>query len=510
MTQKLTRQQIYDRIKVSSKDSYVLEEMKRLGFWDADQPSVSEDLIKKEAEINKELTELQKIDRRFQNQKALLAEMRKERMKKAKEKREITKQAHKQKRLEKAARWKLLQEQQIIYLGKEVSYGLNNTDSDIPSLEKYNLPIFNDVKDLAEKIGITLSDLRYLLYHRKVSKKSHYHTFSIPKKSGGIRTISAPKGKLKKLQHWVLNNMLEVLPTGEYAHGFITGKSICSNAKPHIGKDIVINIDLQDFFPTITYKRIKGLFSRLGYSEQLATIFALICTEVPCDKVEMDGVEYYVQKSERILPQGSPASPAISNLIAFRLDKKIKGLASKYNFTYTRYADDLTFSSTADGEKHIAGLLFFLEKIIRSEGLTINTDKTTIMRKGRQQRVTGIVVNEKLNIPRNDMRRFRALLHNIETNGWNNQNWRDSSNLQQSVKGYISFVKMVNQERGLQFEEQLNRIIAKHGFTTINTSKKRIEDKSQIQSDKSEQTTIDIESKEENKPSNNNDWWNIL
>lgn len=508
MTLKLTRQQIYDRIKASSKDSYVLEEMKRLGFWDKDQPSLSEDLIKRESEINKELSELQKLDKKFKNQEALIAEMRKERMKKAKEKRLQTKEANKQKRLEKAARWKLLQEKQIIYLGKEVSYGLSNTESNIETLKKYNLPIFENISILAENMGISLSEMRFLLYHRKVSKITHYHKFNIPKKSGGVRIISAPKSKLKKLQYWVLHNILEALPTGEYSHGFVTGRSICTNAQPHVGKDIVVNLDLQNFFPTITFKRIKGLFSRLGYSEQIATILALICTETPCDKVEMDGVAYYVQNGERVLPQGSPASPAISNLIAWRLDKKIQGLAIKYGFTYTRYADDLTFSSSADGEKNIARLLYFLEKIIRSEGLYINPEKTSIMRKGRQQRVTGIVVNEKTNVPRSDLRRFRALLHNIETNGWNDQRWRGGNNLSLSVKGYISFVKMVNSEKGLKFEEQLKRIIDKHGFPEIET--KKTPQIPNVEKVFEEATIQNKDNKNLNTQESDNNWWNIL
>lgn len=503
---KLTRQQIYDRIRAGSKDSYILQEMKNLGFWDAEQPSVSEDLIQKEAQLTKELNELQKIDRRFNNQKALIAEMRKDRMRKAKEKREQTKQAHKQKKLDRAARWKLLQEKQIIYLGQEVSAGLNNTESDNDTLKKYNLPIFNDVNDLAKAMELSLADIRYLLYHRKVSKTSNYHTFTIPKKSGGTRTISAPKSKLKNLQHWVLNNILNLIPIGDDAHGFIARKSICTNAQPHIGKDIVINVDLKNFFPTITYKRVKGLFSKLGYSEQLATIFALICTEIPCDKVEMDGVEYFVQKAERVLPQGSPASPTISNLIAFRLDKKIKGLASKLNFTYTRYADDMTFSASSENEKQIARFLFFLDKIVKSEGLTVNTDKTSIMRKSRQQRVTGIVVNEKLNIPRNDIRRFRALLHNIEQNGWQNQNWRGSDNLSASVKGYISFIKMVNPLKASKFEQQLANIIEKHGFPE---TKNEVYIKKQNSIEELPTTKTETKNKED-KSDKNTPWWNIF
>ena len=507
---KLTRQQIYDRIKKSSKDSYVLEEMKRLGFWQSDKPSLSENLITREAKISKELSELQTLDKKFKNKEALLAEVRKERMKKAKEKREQTKQANKQKQLDKAARWRLMQQQQIIYLGKGVSCGLNNAESDIETLTRYKLPVFEDIAQLAQSMEIDLAEMRYLLYHRNVSRRTHYHSFTIPKKSGGVRVISAPKSKLKHLQYWVLNNILSVLPVGEYAHGFIEGKSICSNALPHVGKDIVINVDLQNFFPTITYKRIKGLFVRLGYSEQLATVFSLICTETPYDKVEMDGVEYYVQKSERVLPQGSPASPAISNLIAYRLDKKVQGLAAKYNFTYTRYADDLTFSSSADGEKNIARLLFFLEKIVRSEGFVLHPDKTSIMRKGRQQRVTGIVVNEKMNIPRADLHRFRALLHNIENNGWGNRQWRGSANahLPMSVKGYISFVKMVNPEKGTLFEEQLKRIIDKHGFPVPEVQKREAAQNPTPQPQPiATQETTPTQDKTD---SSDNNWWNIL
>lgn len=513
MSEKLTRQQIYDRIRTTSKDSYILEEMKRLGFWEPSEvPTLSETLITREMEANKELNDLLAKDRKFRNQEAMLIEMRKERMKKAKEKREQTKQKNKQKRLDKAARWKNMQLQQIIYLGKDVSAGLNNTDTDIASLQKYDLPVFASLTELAESMGTDMAGLRYLLYQRKVSKNTHYHTFEIPKKSGGKRKISAPKTRLKNLQRWVLENILDKMPVEDTTHGFIRERSILTNAYPHLKQDIIINIDLKDFFPSIDFRRVKGLFNKLGYSEQMSVIFALICTQAETETTLMDGVTYYVQKGKRFLPQGSPASPAISNLIAYRLDKKVKGLADKYNFIYTRYADDLSFSTSKENENNIARLLYFLSEIIKSEGLTIHPDKTYIMRNSGQKKVTGIVVNEKPNIERVMLRRFRALLHNLEVNGWRDQKWGKAENLIHSVEGYIHFIKMVNPEKSIKYQEQLGRILEKHGYPqikeTVAYKKPEIPKPLEKKSDSEPDAKHDIA---ENKPAaSDKDWWNIF
>ena len=509
MADKLTRQQIYDRIRSTSKDSYILEEMQRLGFWESsDVPTLSETLIKKEAALSQELNKLLEQNRKFQNQEAMLKEMRKERMKKAKEKRQLTKQKNKQKRAEKAEKWKQLQQQQIIYLGEGVSKGLNNTEHNTELLAKFNLPVFENVVTLAESMKMDLAALRYLLYQRKVSKTTHYHTFEIPKKSGGKRKISAPKRKLKNLQHWVLENILNKVHIDDAAHGFIKDKSIVTNAQPHIGQDIVINIDLKDFFPTITYNRVKGLFGKLGYSEQMSIIFALICTQSETEKVEMDGVTYYVNKNNRFLPQGSPASPAISNLIAYKLDKRIQGLCKKLGFTYTRYADDLSFSTTKDNAKNINRLLLFIKQVVETEGFSINKEKTHIMRKGGQQKVTGIVVNKKLNVERNQLRKFRALLHNIEQNGWANQKWGSSPHLISSVEGYINFIQMVNAGKAVKFREQLKRIVAKYGYPQVEQVVYTQPEKPFIEAPVQETVKDVPQDKPETK--DNNDWWNIF
>lgn len=504
MSQNLSRQQIYDRIKASSKDSYILEEMKRLGFWqETSTPSLPEQLIQKEAVLQQELQDLLAKDRKYGNQEAMLREMRKKRMQEAKAKREVTRQKNEQKRQDKADHWKKLQQQQIIYLGENVSKGLHNTGCDPEKLLRFSLPVFENISDFSRQSGLSLPAIKYLAFHRRVSKKSHYHIFEIPKKSGGKRKISAPKSQLKSFQQWILDNILNKISVGEMVHGFTSKKSIVTNAEPHLDKDIIINIDLKDFFPSISYKRVKGLFSRLGYSEQLSTVFALVCTQAHTEEILLDGVKYFVHKGERFLPQGSPASPAISNIIAYKLDKRLQGLAQKLGFVYTRYADDLTFSTHDTNEQNINKLLYFVRQVINDENFTIHPDKLHIMRRKHQQKVTGIVVNEKLNVERQKLRKFRALLHNIEVNGWQNQTWGKAFHLINAIEGYINFVNMVNPSKAMAFKEKLNTIIAKHGKPVVEIPKEIPEPLETIEvSEVKEKITAPKEDK--------TDWWNIF
>ena len=511
MSEKLSRQQIYDRIRATSKDSYILEEMKRLGFWDSsDKPSISEILIKREVDTTQELNKLLAQDRRYQNQEAMLKDMRKARMKKAKEKREETKKRNSLKRKEKAENWAQMQQHQLIYLGKNVSAGLNNTENDIPSLQKYKLPIFNNLDELLTSMNIPITTLRYLLYQRQVSKTTHYHSFEIAKKSGGKRKITAPKKGLKKLQNWLLSTVLNQIEIGEFAHGFVKERSIVTNAQPHITQDIVINIDLKDFFPSIDYTRVKGLFQKLGYSEQLSIVFALIATYSETEKIEIDGESFYVSRGNRLLPQGSPASPAISNMITYKLDKRLSSLAKTLNFNYSRYADDLTFSTNKENEKKIATLLRLVKKIVEAENFTIHPEKTHIMRKGNRQKVTGLVVNEKINVERAKLRRFRALLHNIKVNGWKEQKWGKAVNLINAIGGYIQFVKMVQPETASKFSAALDEIIKIHGYPVVEKTEQTTVSNAPTPEIKTEQSVIEEKQAKDTNKQDDSDWWNIF
>ncbi len=466
-----TRQQLYDRIRESSKDEVILEEMVRLGYWPAekDQPNVPGELIKRRGELERELRDLLAKQRRYADPQAAVKEMHKKRMTEALERREQTRIKHETERHEKALAWHKLRNEQIVYLGAGVSQGLGHTQSDTDRLARHPLPAFHEAGALAEAMGIDLSELRFLAYARKTSHITHYRHFEIAKKTGGTRRISTPMARLKRAQYWILDNILAKVGIHEAAHGFVPGRSIVSNAKVHTGAAVVVNMDLQDFFPSIGYKRIKGLYRKLGYSEQIATILALLCSEADIEQVQLDGKDYYVATGERRLPQGAPTSPAISNLICRQLDARIDGTAKKLGYRYTRYADDMSFSADREGARKLGKLFWRLGKIVEEEGFVIRPDKTRIMRANNRQEVTGIVVNEKPSLDRKTLKRFRAVLHQIDNDGPEGKTWGNGGDLFAAIDGYAHYVAMVDPDKGRGFVEQVKRIKQRHGLQTKQT-----------------------------------------
>ncbi|MFW6357691.1 MAG: reverse transcriptase family protein [Chroococcales cyanobacterium] len=461
-----TRQEILARIKQVGREVVILEEMIRYGFWPAEgeMPEDPADEIRRRVEIRQELAKLRQENQRLQDEKALRKRLRKQRLEESRRKRQENKERRERERIERAKAWQEKKAHDIVYLGEEVSGGLNFTESNTARLESNCLPILNTAEEIASAMGITVGELRFLAFNRKVSKISHYIRFKIPKKTGGERLISAPMPRLKKAQYWILENILNSLELHEAAHGFRSGHSILSNAEPHVGADVVINFDLKDFFPSIIYKRVKGLFRSLGYSEAAATIFGLLCTEAETIPVELDGTTYYVATTNRHLPQGSPASPAITNLLCRRLDQRLTEMADNFDFTYTRYADDLTFSASGESLGYICNILRKTESIVAHEGFAINEAKTRILRKKSSQlEVTGIVVNEYPNVDRKTLRKFRATLYQIEKDGLEGKRWGHSHNILSGIQGYANFVAMVNPAKGGEFLAQVKRIREKWG-----------------------------------------------
>jgi RNA-directed DNA polymerase len=461
-----TRQEIYDRIRESSKDEYILEEMIRLGFWSSNQglPNDPADEIRRRGEIQRELDTLRSENRRLNDEAALKKEALQQRMAESKKKQQETKERRERERQERAAAWVEKQSHTISYLGAGVSQGLNFTESNLERLQADRLPILNDGADIANAMGITLSQLRFLAFSRRVSTVSHYVRFQIPKKTGGVRAISAPLPRLKQAQQWILDNILERIILHPSAHGFRRGRSIVTNAQPHVGSLVVINLDLENFFPSISYRRVKGVFCSLGYSEAVATILGLICTEPDVTQIEMDGRNYYISQTARHLPQGAPSSPAITNLLCRRLDRRLQGLAQSRGFVYTRYADDLTFSTT-DPEKlrDIGNILQGVGSIVAHEGLIVHPDKTRVLRQSQQQEVTGVVVNEKLNVDRSTLQKFRATLYQIEKDGLAGKQWGKGDDVLMSIEGFANYVAMVNPDKGSNFLAQVKRIRKLYG-----------------------------------------------
>lgn len=453
------KQELYEAIRRTSKDAFILEDMKRLGFWEKskDQPSIAEQLVQRETQLQKELNALITEKRRVEDKEALLQQLRKERMAESKRKRAENKLKRIEAEKQKKETWKARQATDIVYLGEGVSGGLQNHLAVSEKLIVPTLPVFAKPLDLAIAMNLTLSQLRFIAFHRSISKVSHYRRFSIAKKSGGSRKISVPMYKLKDVQYWILENILNKIPVHDAAHGFRASRSIVTNATPHVQAAVVGNFDLKDFFPSITYTRVKGLFGKMGYPEPVATVLALLCTEPDTDEAELDGEKWYIGNGERHLPQGAPCSPAITNNICYKLDIRLTGLAKKLGFTYTRYADDLTFSSS--NTHCINSLTQWVTKIVTDEGFELHPDKTKIMRPGAKKEVTGIVVNEGLNVNRKTRKKFRAALHQIETKGAANVHWGKSPSVIASLEGYANFLLMVNRETGGHFKEKLTKLM---------------------------------------------------
>lgn len=362
--------------------------------------------------------------------------------------------------------WIAYKSKNIVHLGEGVFW---NDDwdwdkYDHPRAEERaaenNIPAIDKPAQLAELLGVDIKHLRWMTYHREVATSLHYERFTIPKRSGGEREIWAPRPMLKSAQRWILREIVERLPMHGAAHGFIPGRSILTNAEQHTNSRILVKLDLKDFFPTVTFPRVKGVFRKAGYREQIATLLALLCTESPREVVRVDDDKIeFVALGPRSLPQGAPTSPAITNTLCLSLDRRLTGLAEKLGWRYTRYADDLTFSlplGTKEGEPGLGKLLGAVRHIVSDEGFTLHPDKTRIIRTGGSQRVTGLVVNGegKPRVPRKTRRMLRAALHNVK----HGKPLHDGESIY-TLLGWSAFIYMTDRELGATFLDELRGVV---------------------------------------------------
>ena len=255
-----------------------------------------------------------------------------------------------------------------------------------------------------------------------------YKEFEIPKRSGGTRRITAPTGRLKDIQKCISVILAPYYQVPECVHGFTEGKSVASNASMHTAKNYVLNIDLKDFFPTITYTRVVKSLKGLGFNDEVSDIIARLCTIPMWDEQS--------QMLRNSLPQGSPASPLLSNIVCSTLDRRLTDLARRHRVTYTRYADDMTFSSNHSVYAKDSSFLQELEDIVRSCGFKINEKKTRLQKKGSRQEVTGLIVCEKVNTYRQFTKNLRAAVFHAETNGCTPYDFNN-------IMGRISYLAMV-------------------------------------------------------------------
>jgi retron-type reverse transcriptase len=447
------------RIREVGRAAFIREEMIRLGFWREDDGLLVADaerlgalraeLAARRAELAPIVRELAELDQRIvelTDVGALLTEIRRRRIERVRVERQQRAERREQERMERREADAVWRRQTLPHLGRAVSAGLRYEGGDPEKVAALGLPALATASDIARAIGIEEPRLAWLAYDRRAATIDHYDRFVIPKRSGGERVISSPKPLLRSAQRWINEAILAPIPVADAAMAFRPGRSVVDNARVHAGRGVVVRVDLQDFFPSITFRRGKGVFASFGYNEGVATILALLVTEYPRVAVTLDGVLRFVAIGERRLPQGACTSPALSNIVVRSLDRRLAGLAASLGFAYSRYADDLVFSHAAT-DAPVGDLLRAVERIVADEGFAINSAKTLVQRAPHRQTVTGILVNDAPRVSRDDLRRFRALLHRCETRGFDAVSAELGVDALQHARGYLAFVRMVNVEQ---------------------------------------------------------------
>lgn len=321
-------------------------------------------------------------------------------------------------------------------------------------------------KDFLSLVNKILLDT-YGIEYKKISQKElmllcnvnsvrghSYRTFTIPKKSGGRRTISAPNPRLKQLLKAISIILESLYEPSACVMGFTQGRSVVDNANAHLGQNYILNLDLKDFFPSISEYRVRHKLQQppFNFSKEIAGIIASSCSV----KWELPDIKKHV------IPQGSPASPVLTNIICTSLDRKLTGLAARFHLKYTRYADDMTFSSmhtSMNGENiYSPNSVFFTElrSIIEKEGFTINESKTRLQKKGSRQEVTGLTVGQKANVSKKYIKELDILLYVWNKHGYNAAFARMAQGyyltgkkrtsiprLEQVVQGKLNYLRMV-------------------------------------------------------------------
>lgn len=340
---------------------------------------------------------------------------------------------------------------------------IDETTAYIQQLEKNKLPVLFTLEHLCLEVRVNIRRFRLLLSSSRVDG---YARFKIKKRRGGYRTIHVPDNDLKYLQRWLMHNVLFQIPSHSNCKGFDPGTSIKANAAEHLNKAAVLKIDLLRFYDSINEHRVCAIFKQMGYHPNFAVYLAKVCTIVPDNNFfiafkqnELKLRDQIHGSGQGILPQGAPTSPKLANLVARRLDKRLTGLAEKYQVAYTRYADDLTFSGERATLQVMKKVVY---RIIRSEGFFVNLGKTKTLVRGNKYLVTGLSVdNAEVRVPGHIKKEIEhhifhcvkngAHIHMIKS-GIKNRNFKDW------LLGKICFVYDIEEETGRRYLEDFKRI----------------------------------------------------
>lgn len=321
---------------------------------------------------------------------------------------------------------------------------------DIPDFSKVptDVPCVIDTMSLAHALGIRNRSLMALI----LTRHKQYTHWAIPKKTGGSRSIHAPKQQLKYVQKQLLDVFFTKLPYPEHIAAYVPDRTTRDSALKHSGKKVLIVIDLKDFFPSTRRSWIRhALQSLFGLPFEVVSAIADLST-IPIDTAV--GRRY-------VVPQGAPTSGAVCNWVAhYRIDLPVLELCKSWNMTYTRYADDLAFSCDERlTRENTNKFIREISRIIKKSGYTINRKKLRVTRPGRQQRLLGMTVNEKPNIIRVHHKRLRARIHHCKMKGFDavakEMGLTSGAQLRSQISGKISYYHMINPVRAAQLKAQL-------------------------------------------------------
>ena len=347
----------------------------------------------------------------------------------------------------------------------------------VAAAKAWEVPAIESVEDLAEWLHLSEPELAWFADLKGLESKpgrrgicpqlTHYYYRILAKKSGSLRLIEEPKPHLKQIQRRILSDILDRIPIHPAAHGFVKGRSIQTFATQHVGRYLVLRMDLQDFFPSFAARRVQAFFRTAGYPESVADLLGALCTNVAPRSLWKDiepgtdgSLVRHVQSlySRPHLPQGAPTSPALANLCAYRIDCRLHGLAQATGATYTRYADDLVFSGNDSFAKGVERFSTHVAAILLQEGFSVHHRKTRIMRQGVRQYLVGLVANQRVNVVRADFDRLKATLHNCVRYGPQSQNREAHVCFGSHLEGMVGFVETINPEKGKRLRGFLERI----------------------------------------------------
>lgn len=320
----------------------------------------------------------------------------------------------------------------------------NYDNYNLEKLNKYKLPVIKSINHLVEVLQITEKQER-LYFSKEARKRYLYRNVNIPKRNGGIRVLNVPILSLKLIQKAINNVILSGFKMSNEANAYIKRKSILTNALPHENAQTLVKIDIKDFFPSINFKHVYNQFRFFGYGEYVSKYLSLLC---------LDG--------DLKLPQGAPTSPAISNLISIKMDRRISAYCNKKGYTFTRYADDITISSKSKlNFNEIISMKNFIKIVFQENDFKINDEKFRYFYNGNKLEVTGVIVNNRISAPKNKIREIENAIRYISKYGLEdhmNHLELKYNNYVGHLYGLANYIKMIDKKKGEVYLEELNKL----------------------------------------------------